>query len=310
MSSRSSSRSRPLPTAAGPFDDFEGVVGRDLAVDGGITGVLACPATPRAALTAANQYTLARLGLHLDDAELRAITAALDVDGDGSIGRAEFFARMKHIGRMRRKQSANGGRNPTYKPPPSAQRIQLSGSHPSLGAPVQAVRQQSRPGSSGFRFRTMAGGFDRRSLGTSSAITGFGGHMRGSTYELPLPEGGDLLPPRPHRHDGVGAAGALGGRQALLRRWWVVVGVGAVGRAVPAEAVAEHGRCAPAGVEAVGVYCERIDGGLHHIVELCTKCWAPRVSTALQLFSPAAPSCYVKRLNVCSAPLHTTSCSI
>jgi hypothetical protein len=33
-------------------------------------------------MTAANQHTLARLGLHLDDAELRAITAELDVDGE------------------------------------------------------------------------------------------------------------------------------------------------------------------------------------------------------------------------------------
>ena len=118
---------------------------------------------------------------------------------------------------MRRKQSANGGRNPTYKPPPSAQRIQLSGSHPSLGAPVQAVRQQSRPGSSGFRFRTMAGGFDRRSLGTSSAITGFGGHMRGSTYELPLPEGGDLLPPRPH--SSLGASVGMRRADTIVPVW-------------------------------------------------------------------------------------------
>ena len=41
------------------------------------------------------QATLSALGLRINEAELRAMTAALDVDGDGTIGRAEFFERMK-----------------------------------------------------------------------------------------------------------------------------------------------------------------------------------------------------------------------
>ena len=181
------------------------------------------------------QATLYKLGLSINDAELRAMVAALDVDGDGSIGRAEFFKRMKHIGRARRKQGPVGGasgHNATYKPPPSAQRIRLSQSHPSLGRPTSRQRARSadptRPdggasggagggGRGGFRFRTMLGTSGRGQYGLT--VAGANGRLERTVFEMSLPDVGDLEPPRPRTSLAASAGTRRAGHPHLRQSW-------------------------------------------------------------------------------------------
>eukprot|EP01052_Picozoa_sp_SAG31_P043389 SAG31_NODE_7210_length_1754_cov_2.098489_1_plen_303_part_00 len=172
------------------------------------------------------QETLHRLGLRINAAELRAMTAALDVDGDSTIGRAEFFERMKHIGRLRRKQGP-GSHNPTYKPPPTAQRIQLSQSHPSLGfcrerrakthLQPRSQRRAQSAGSNGFRFRTLHG---TKGSNYDLAVAGAEGTLQRTTFEISLPDVGDLPPPRPQSSLASSAGTRRSGFPHTQRQSW------------------------------------------------------------------------------------------